>query len=65
MSVVWNNSEALFAGVVLGVSLAGSIGSMMGVFYTPPEQTFQKHVFWLVYSITSASSIRVDCDTGI
>jgi hypothetical protein len=48
MRVARKNSEALFAGVVLGVSLVGSIGSMMGVFYTPPEQTFQKHVFWLV-----------------
>lgn len=34
--------------VVLGVSLVGSIGSMMGVFYTAPENTVQKHAFWLV-----------------
>ena len=33
---------------MLGVSLVGSIGSMMGVFYTPPEKTVQKHAFWLV-----------------
>lgn len=38
----------LGVGVVLGVSLAGSIGSMLGVYYTPPEKTFQKHAFWLV-----------------
>ena len=35
-------------GLVLGVSLVGSIGSMMGVFYTSPENTIQKHAFWLV-----------------
>lgn len=34
--------------VVLGVSLAGSIGTMMGVMYTPPEDTVLKHAFWLV-----------------
>lgn len=34
--------------MVLGVSLVGSIGSMMGVLYTPPEKTVQKHLFWLV-----------------
>lgn len=26
----------------------GSIGTMMGVFYTPPENSAQKHLFWLV-----------------
>lgn len=34
--------------VVVGASLAGGIGSMLGVFYTPPENTIQKHFFWLV-----------------
>lgn len=34
-------------GLVLGVSLVGSIGSMMGVYYTPPDRTVQKHLFWL------------------
>lgn len=34
--------------VVLGVSLVGSIGTMMGVMYTPPENTILKHAFWLV-----------------
>jgi hypothetical protein len=33
---------------VLGISLVGSIGSMMGVMYTSPENTVQKHAFWLV-----------------
>ena len=37
-----------FSGVVLGVSLVGSIGTMMGVYYTPPENTVQKHLFWMV-----------------
>jgi hypothetical protein len=36
------------AGVVLGAGLAGGIGSMLGVFLTPPENTVQKHLFWLV-----------------
>jgi hypothetical protein len=35
-------------GLVLGVSLVGSIGSMMGVYYTSPENSVQKHLFWLV-----------------
>lgn len=48
MRVQWSYVDALFAGLVLGVSLAGSIGSMMGVFYTPPEKSLQKHAFWLV-----------------
>jgi len=43
--------------VVLGVSLAGSIGSMMGVFYTPPEQTFQKHAFWLAFNACQAATL--------
>ena len=34
--------------VVLGVSLMGSIGTMMGAMYTPPENTLLKHTFWLV-----------------
>ena len=35
-------------GVFLGVSLVGSIGTMMGTFYTPVDQPVQKHLFWLV-----------------
>ena len=34
--------------VFLGVSLVGSIGTMMGTFYTAPENKIQKHLFWLV-----------------
>ncbi|TDL28349.1 hypothetical protein BD410DRAFT_893382 [Rickenella mellea] len=37
--------------VVLGVSLVGSIGSMMGVYYTSPDNPIQKHIFWLVYPV--------------
>ncbi|KAN0100425.1 WD40-repeat-containing domain protein [Tylopilus felleus] len=39
--------------LVLGVSLVGSIGSMMGVYYTPPERTVQKHLFWLATATLS------------
>lgn len=39
-------------GLVLGVSLVGSIGMMMGTFYTAPENTVQKHLFWLVSEIS-------------
>jgi hypothetical protein len=37
-----------FAGAVLGLGLVGSIGTMMGAIYTPPENSAQKHLFWLV-----------------
>ncbi|KAG5716339.1 Growth hormone-inducible transmembrane protein [Termitomyces sp. T112] len=43
--------------VVLGVSLVGSIGSMMGVFYTPPEKTIQKHLFWLAFNGFQAATL--------
>ncbi|KAG6919043.1 hypothetical protein DXG01_009753 [Tephrocybe rancida] len=43
--------------VVLGVSLAGSIGSMMGVFYTPPERSVQKHLFWLAFNGFQAATL--------
>lgn len=43
--------------VVLGVSLVGSIGSMMGVFYTPPEKTVQKHLFWLAFNACQAATL--------
>lgn len=33
---------------VIGVSLVGSIGTMMGAIYTAPENAVQKHLFWLV-----------------
>lgn len=34
--------------LVLGVSLVGSIGTMMGVLYTPPQNSVLKHTFWVV-----------------
>lgn len=43
--------------VVLGVSLAGSIGSMMGVYWTPPENTVQKHLFWLMFNGFQAATL--------
>jgi hypothetical protein len=43
-----SKSPKVFEGVVFGVSLAGSIATMMGTFYTPPEKGVQKHLFWLV-----------------
>ncbi|KAI0319050.1 inhibitor of apoptosis-promoting Bax1-domain-containing protein [Amylostereum chailletii] len=43
--------------LVLGVSLVGSIGSMMGVFYTPPENTVQKHLFWVAFNACQAATL--------
>lgn len=43
--------------LVLGVSLVGSIGTMMGVFYTPPENTAQKHLFWLGFNACQAATL--------
>jgi FtsH-binding integral membrane protein len=43
--------------VVLGAGLAGSIGSMLGVFYTPPEKTTQKHLFWLAFNACQAATL--------
>ncbi|KAH7886003.1 inhibitor of apoptosis-promoting Bax1-domain-containing protein [Phlebopus sp. FC_14] len=42
---------------VLGVSLAGSIGSMMGVYYTSPENTVQKHLFWIGFNACQAATL--------
>ena len=42
--------------LVLGVSLVGSIGTMMGAMYTSPENTVLKHAFWLVRSQWATSS---------
>lgn len=42
--------------MVLGVSLVGSIGTMMGTYFTSPENTIQKHGFWLV-SVDSARAV--------
>ncbi|EIM83445.1 uncharacterized protein STEHIDRAFT_63071 [Stereum hirsutum FP-91666 SS1] len=43
--------------LVLGVSLVGSIGTMMGVMYTPPENTVQKHLFWLAFNACQAATL--------
>ena len=43
--------------VVLGVSLVGSIGSMLGVQYTPPENTVLKHGFWLAFNGFQAATL--------
>lgn len=43
--------------VVLGISLAGSIGSMLGVFYTSPENTILKHTFWLGFNACQAATL--------
>lgn len=43
--------------LVLGVSLVGGIGTMMGTFYTPPEKTFQKHLFWLGFNAFQAATL--------
>ena len=49
------------AGVVLGIGLAGSIGTMMGAMYTPAENSVQKHLFWLVsYIITLLYVQRIE-----
>jgi len=37
--------------VVLGVGLAGSLGTMMGTMYTPPEKYLQKHVLWSSFNL--------------
>lgn len=42
---------------VLGVSLVASIGSMMGTYYTPPEKTVQKHLFWLAFNACQAATL--------
>jgi len=43
--------------LVLGVSLVGSIGTMMGVFYTPPENTAVKHLFWIGFNACQAATL--------
>ncbi|KAF5366927.1 hypothetical protein D9757_010829 [Collybiopsis confluens] len=43
--------------LVLGVSLVGSIGTMMGAYYTPPETTVQKHLFWLGFNACQAATL--------
>ncbi|KAF9531819.1 inhibitor of apoptosis-promoting Bax1-domain-containing protein [Crepidotus variabilis] len=42
---------------VLGISLVGSIGTMMGAIYTAPENTVQKHLFWLAFNGFQAATL--------
>lgn len=44
-------------GVVLGVGLVGSIGTMMGAIYTPPENRVLKHAFWLGFNACQAATL--------
>ncbi|KAJ7597416.1 Bax inhibitor family protein [Mycena floridula] len=43
--------------MVMGFSLVGSIGTMMGVFFTPPENRVQKHLFWLGFNACQAVTL--------
>ncbi|TKA82227.1 hypothetical protein B0A49_00412 [Cryomyces minteri] len=41
--------------LVMGVGLAGSIGTMMGTFATPPENYVQKYALWGAFNLTQAA----------
>ncbi|KII94044.1 hypothetical protein PLICRDRAFT_132401 [Plicaturopsis crispa FD-325 SS-3] len=43
--------------VVLGVSLVGGIGSMIGVMSTPVDRPVQKHLFWLAFNACQAATL--------
>ncbi|OBZ68596.1 Growth hormone-inducible transmembrane protein [Grifola frondosa] len=43
--------------LVLGVSLVGSIGTMMGAMYTSPENPILKHAFWLGFNACQAATL--------
>lgn len=43
--------------LVLGVSLVGSIGTMMGTIYTPPSQPVLKHAMWLGFNAFQAATL--------
>ncbi|TFK56754.1 Bax inhibitor family protein [Heliocybe sulcata] len=43
--------------LVLGVSLVGSIGTMMGAIYTPPERPVLKHAMWLGFNAFQAATL--------
>ncbi|KAI0639522.1 Bax inhibitor family protein [Trametes polyzona] len=43
--------------LVLGVSLVGSIGTMMGAMYTSPENKVLKHAFWLGFNACQAATL--------
>ncbi|PGH05819.1 hypothetical protein AJ80_08267 [Polytolypa hystricis UAMH7299] len=41
--------------VVVGLSLAASIGTMFGTFYTPPENYIQKYALWGGFNLAQAA----------
>ncbi|KIY52027.1 hypothetical protein FISHEDRAFT_36095 [Fistulina hepatica ATCC 64428] len=43
--------------VVMGVGLAGSIGTMMGAMYTSPDNSVLKHAFWLGFQACQAATL--------
>ncbi|KXN88930.1 Growth hormone-inducible transmembrane protein [Leucoagaricus sp. SymC.cos] len=43
--------------VVLGTSLVGSIATMAGTMYTPPERLIQKHLFWMAFGACQAATL--------
>ncbi|KAH7098411.1 inhibitor of apoptosis-promoting Bax1-domain-containing protein [Auriculariales sp. MPI-PUGE-AT-0066] len=43
--------------LVLGAGLVGGVGSMMGVFYTSPENTTLRHAFWLAFNASQAATL--------
>ncbi len=55
----------IFEGLVLGVGLAGSIGTMIGTIRTSPENTMQKHLFWLVRAFSFARHYLAKIVSGI
>lgn len=43
--------------MVLGVSLVGSISTMVATMYTPPDRPIQKHLFWLAFNACQAATL--------
>lgn len=41
--------------LIMGVGLVGSIGTMMGTFYTDPENYVQKYALWTGFNLTQAA----------
>lgn len=50
--------------MVLGVSLVGSISTMVATMYTPPDRPIQKHLFWLVCGWSLRISNRTIVNTN-
>lgn len=42
---------------MIGISLVGSIGTMMGTFYTHPDNYIQKHVLWTGFNLCQAATL--------